>query len=565
MSVYSNKSLSSPFWLVAWACALSWCWLLPNHYPPWPAFHMETWAAAALLPMAAAVLWRTRDEMRMSVLAVGVLGLSVMPWLQYAAGMIPFAGTAWMAFAYLVGLALAILVGQRWEWSSPAQLGDGLFMAIGIAALMSVGLQLHQWLQLDLMDIWLMGNAYGRPFANFGQPNQLGTLLLWGILALSWGASRAYIRPVVMVVATVYLLFGLALTASRTAWVGVVLLVLATWYWRALWPWRSAPWIATALALCFFAFVRIIPLMTNALLLSSVEGELEALERLSSDIRPQAWALFLDAIRQRPWFGYGWNQVVTAHLAVAVDHPPLRMLFSQSHNLFLDLLLWCGIPLGLAISGLLISWIWRRFRAIQDPASALMFLLVMVVGNHAMLELPLHYAYFLLPVGLVMGALDSRLYGRVGTFRQRWLASALWLGSVVLLAVIVRDYARIEASYQVLRFEWANIRTKASREPPPVLVIDQLRDLIAISRFEPHSGLSVEQLVWMRHVASLNPSPGVIHKLAAALVWNGQPDEATLWLRRLCAVASRNQCEVIKNSWQKQSESDPRIAAVPWP
>ncbi len=526
---------------------------------------MEAWAAVALLPMAAAVLWRTRDETRTSVLGIGVLGLCVMPWLQHAAGMIPLAGPAWMAFAYLLGLALAILVGQRWEWYSPAQLGDGLFMAVGIAALLSVGLQIHQWLQLDLIQIWSMGNGYGRPFANFGQPNQLGTLLLWGILALGWGALRAYIRPAVMITGAVYLLFGLALTASRTAWVGTVILVLAAWYWRALWPWRSAPRIVTALALCFFAFVWIIPLMTNALLLSSAEGELEALERLSSDIRPQVWTLFLDAIWQRPWFGYGWNQVVTAHLAVAVDHPPLRMLFAQSHNLFLDLLLWCGIPLGLAISGLLIFWLWRRFCAIQDAASALMFLLVMVVGNHAMFELPLHYAYFLLPAGLVMGALDTRLHGRRMGFGQRWLASVLWLGTVMLLAVIVRDYVRIEASYQALRFEWANIRTNASRDPPDVLVIDQLRDLIAFSRFEPGGGMSAEQLDWMRHVASLNPSAGVIHKLAAALVWNGQPDEATLWLRRLCAVASRNQCNVIKNAWQKQSESDPRIAAVPWP
>ena len=565
MSVHNKKPLSSPFWLVAWACALSWCWLLPNHYLPWSAFHMEAWAAAVLLPMAAAVLWRARNETRMSVLGIVVLGLSLLPLLQHATGMIPLAGPAWMAFVNLLALALAIVVGQRWERYSPAQLGDGLFLAIGIAALLSVGLQLHQWLQLDLMDIWLMGNGYGRPFANFGQPNQLGTLLLWGILALGWAALRTYIRPVVMVMATVFLLFGLALTASRTAWIGVGLLVLAAWYWRSLWPWRSAPRIVTALAICFYIFGWIIPVMTSSLLLSSVEGELEALARLSSETRPQVWALFLDAIWQRPWLGYGWNQVVTAHLAVAADHPPLRVLFSHAHNLFLDLLLWCGIPLGLTISSLLVAWLWRRFRAIREPASAMMFLLVVVVGNHAMLEFPLHYAYFLLPTGLVIGALDTRLHGRTLAFGRRWLASVLWLGSVVLLVLVVRDYARIESSYQVLRFEWANIQTKASRDPPDVLLLDELRDLIAFSRFEPSAGMSPEQLDWMRHVASLNPSAGVIHKLAVALVWNNRSDEATLWLRRLCAVASQVHCNAIKNAWKYQSSSDLRIAKVPFP
>lgn len=565
MLVQNQKPLSSSFWLVVWAGALSWCWLLPNHYLPWSSFHMEAWAAAVLLPMAAAVLWRTREDAYVSVFCIVVLGLSVTPWLQHATGLIRTTGTAWIAFTYLLGLALTILVGQRWERYSPAQLGDGLFLAIGIAALLSVGLQLHQWLQLDWMDIWLMGNGDGRPFANFGQPNQLGTFLLWGLLALSWGSLRAYIRPRVLVVAMIYMLFGLALTASRTAWIGVILLVLAAWYWRAVWPWRSAPWFVAALGCVFFVFVWLIPFMTNGLLLGSTEGEQDALVRFSSEMRPKIWVMFWDAIWQQPWHGYGWNQVISAHLAVALEHPSLGLLFSHAHNLFLDLFLWCGIPLGLMISVLLITWLWWRFRAIQDPASALMLLLIVVVGNHAMFEFPLQYAYFLLPAGLVMGGLDTRLNGRMWAFGARGLAGGVWLGCTVLLSLMVRDYVRVEATYQVLRFEWAHIQTKVSLDPPEVLLLDELRDLIAFSRFEPSADMASEQLDWMRRVASLNPSAGVIHKLAAALVWNNQADEARLWLKRLCAVASQGQCNVIKNAWENQSRTDPRIAAVPWP
>ena len=526
---------------------------------------MDVWAALIILPMAGAVLWRTRNQVSMSVFGVIALGLSIMPWLQYSVGMVPIVGTAWISFAYLLGFALTILVGQRWERDSPAQLSDGLFLAIGVASLMSVGLQLHQWLQLEIIDIWSMGNGFGRPFANFGQPNQLGTLLLWGLLALGWGALRGYIRPVIMVITTVFVLFGLALTASRTAWVGVVLLVAAAWYWRALWPWRLSPWIVTALAVCFFTFIRIIPFMANGLLLSSSESELEALARLSSETRPQIWTMFLDAVMQRPWLGYGWNQGIAAQLTVAADQPPMGVLFSYAHNLFLDLFLWCGIPIGLMLSAFLVTWLWRRFRAIHDPASALMFLLIVVVGNHSMLEFPLYYAYFLFPTGLIIGALDTRLHGMMLSLWQRWLAGFLWMGSIVLLALMVRDYARIEASYQVLRFEWANIRTNAFRNPPDVLLLDQLRDLIVIARFEPSAGMSLAQLEWMRHVSNLYPSAGVIHKLSTALAWNNQPEEASLWLRRLCAVAPHGQCSAVKNAWKSQSETDPRLAAVPWP
>ena len=565
MSVREPFRLASPFWLVAWAVALAWCWLLPNHYLPWSAFHMDAWAAAALLPIAAAVVWRTRGETRVSVSFVLVLGLSALPWLQHAVGLITVAGTAWVAFAYLFGLGLAILVGQRWERHSPDQLGDGLCLAIALSAMLSVGLQLHQWLRLDLIEIWSMGNGFGRPYANFGQPNQLGTLLLWGILALGWGALRGQIRPAVLVVGIAYLLFGVALTASRTAWLGLLLLVLAVWYWRALWPWRPTPWVATGLAMVFFVYVSIIPIAAQALFLGTGEAGIDDLVRVSSELRPQAWALFLDAIWHKPWSGYGWSQTSMAQLAVSLDHPPLGIVFAHAHNLILDLLLYCGVPLGLFILGVLAIWLWRRFHAIKDATSALLFLFLVVIGNHAMLEFPLHYAYFLLPAGLVMGALDTRLTGRMVRFGQRWIAGVMWLASALLLSVMVRDYLRVEASYQALRFEWANFRTNNSRAPPDVLLLDQLRDMIIFARFEPSSGMSPEQLDWMRRVAGLYPNAGTVHKLATALVWNNQPDEAVLWFRRMCTMVPQSQCMAIRNALKKQAESDPRIAAVFWP
>jgi O-antigen ligase len=557
--------LVSSFWLVTWAAFLSWCWLLPNHYPPWTSFHMDAWAATMFLPMAGAVLWRTRADACAPMSGIAVLALCALPWLQYGLGLIQLAGTSWMPFAYLLGLALAIFVGQRWETRSPAQVGDGLFLAIGIAALGSVGLQLHQWLQLNWFDVWSMGNGHGRPFANFGQPNQLGTLLLWGVLAFAWAAWRRHIRPGVAIFATVFVLFGVALTASRTAWIGIVGLTALAWYWRAWLPKRTSAWLVAGLPVCFFALVWIVPVASQGLLLSSTEGELEALARVSSELRPQVWMMFMDALGHRPWFGYGWNQVVSAQLAVATDFPPLAVLFGHTHNLFLDLLIWNGVPLGLIVSGLMVFWMWRRFRAIRDPGSALLFLTLAVVANHAMLELPLHYAYFLLPAGLIVGALDVRLKGRMVALRPRWLVPALWLASAALLAIMVRDYARIEASYQVLRFEWANVPTNASREPPDVLLLGPLRDVIVLSRFEPSANITDGQLDNMRRVANLFPTAGVIHKLAAALVWRDQADEARLWLRRLCALSNADRCRALKIAWENQAKTDPLIAKVPWP
>jgi len=561
----SDKNLlASPFWLTAWALALSWCWLLPNHYPPWTTFHMDAWAATALLPMAAAVLWRTRHDLRVSVLAAMALVLSLLPGLQYLGGLIEFAGTAWLAFAYLLAFSLAIVVGSRWERHTPGQLGDGLFLAIGFSTLISVGIQLHQWLGLDVFEIWLIEGQSGRPFANFAQPNQMATFLLWGLLALAWGGVRGHIRPTVLVCAAAYLLFGLALTSSRTAWLGICILGLASWHWRVVLPWRRGPWVATFLIAGFFAVLWLLPAITQALLLDSRDQDFGDLVRLSGESRPQIWAMFLQAATLKPWTGYGWNQVAYAHLAVATEYPPLSVLFAHSHNLFLDLMLWCGVPLGLLLSIGLCLWFWRRLRAIRDAQGLLLFLLVAVVANHAMLELPLHYAYFLLPTGLAIGVVDSRTGALVLSLRRTWIASSTWLVCVTLLGLLVYDYMRIEASYQVLRFEWARVRSKADRNPPDVLVLDQLRALIVYARFEPTREMPIAQMEWMRKVASIYPSSGVIHKYAVALAWNGQPDGAALWLRRMCAISPASQCGAVKRSWQGLAARDASIASVDW-
>lgn len=559
-----RKSVTS-FWLVVWACALSIGWLLPNHYPPWSSFHLDTWVAIVLCGIAAAVIIRSPGKVLVSPMGLVVTALLFVPWLQYAAGLLTFIGTAWIVTAYLLGFLLALMVGARWESATPGQLADGLFLAIGIASLFSIGLQLHQWLLLDRLDIWSMGEGFGRPFANFGQPNQLGTFLIWGLLATAWGVQRKYVGIGVTLLLSLYLLFGLALTGSRTAWIAVAIVMVAAWFWRRLWGSRWTPWIVTGLGVYFAVCVLTVGWLSQILLLGNGSIEVQDIARLAGETRPQVWRLFIDAALQRPWFGYGWDQVATAHLAAALGQPGLNILFSHSHNLFLDLMLWCGIPLGLLASTALVWWLWRSFRAVQRAEDALLLLLVVVVANHAMLELPLHYAYFLLPTGLVIGVLDVRLAALLLRVGGRWVIMVIWLASAALLSLIVRDYLCVEASYQTLRFEWANIRTTAPKQPPEVLLLTQLRELIRYARFEPRAGMSADELNWMRSVAGLYPNAGTIHKMAAALVWNQRPEEAQLWLRRMCKVVHPFQCEAIRRAWANQALNDPQIRAVPWP
>ena len=561
----ANRAPMTAFWLCAWAGLLACGWLLPNHYLPWSTFHMDAWVASALTLAVAAVIVRTDGAVQWHGMAVVAAAVTCLPLLQYATGLVLLKGTAWINTAYLLGFVLAVLAGSKWEWASPGQMMDGLFLAVGMAAILSVGFQLHQWLYLEVLETWVMPDNYSRPFANFGQPNQLGTFHLWGLLALGWAVLRGYARSGVAQGAAAYLLFGLALTASRASWLGVGVVTLAVWCWRKHLPDRRAAWVITALAAYFAVCVVSVSALREVLLGGSV-ADLQALTRATmvSENRPAVWAMFFDAAWHRPWFGYGWGQVALAQVTVALDHTPKFAFFGHAHNLPLDLVLWCGIPAGLLISLWLVRWFWVRLRSIDSAQNALLMTLLLVTTNHALLELPLHHAYFLLPVGLVIGVLDQRMAREPVFTTARWTMALLWLALVSLLVLFIRDYSRIEPEYQKLRFEWAHIKTDPARSPE-VILLNQFPSFLRLVRIEPTGDMAPAQLQWMREITGLNPSPATFEKLALALALNGQPQEAGQWLRKMCAMAQPLQCEAVRREWTKQARHNPLLAAVAWP
>jgi hypothetical protein len=544
----------SSFWLAAWACALSCAWLLPNHYPPWPSFHADAWTAMILSLASAAVIVRSSAAMQWHGSAVLVAVLVCVPWLQYSAGLISFAGQAWMSTAYLLGLLLALLTGQRWERACPDQLAGGLFWAIGVASVLSVNLQLQTWLGLmntGIFDLWSMGLSGERPYANFGQPNQLATFLLWGLLACAWGFVNQKIRASVALLLACFLLLGISLTQSRTAWLGLTFLVVATWAWRRLWRSKWVPLSVTGLFVFFWICPPLLKGLADALLLASEHSYLR--DQLQGELRPLAWRLFIDAALHQPWLGYGWTEVGHAQLAVASAFPPLYGTFGQSHNLFLDLVLWLGWPIGIFVSVAIVWWFGFCLRAVSNAKDAILIMFLGVIGIHAMLELPLHYAYFLLPTGMVMGVVNSRVGGKPMWSTPRWTLIGLWLMAAVLLSGIVSDYFRVESSFQTLRFELAHIGTLPPGKPPDVVLLTQLRERIRFMRYKVKPGMSAEELAWALQVVNAYPGAGVLYKAATALALNDRPEEARQWLKKICKISSVEECDLIKRVWAQDS------------
>lgn len=502
-------------------------------------------------------------------LALIVAVLLSLPFLQNALGLLPFAGQAWTATAYIAGFLLALLIGQQWQSWRPMWMGDILFLAVGIAALTSVALQLQQWLSTTdelTLNVWTVGSSESRPSANMGQPNQLATLLLWGLLACGWGVWRRQLGRTTALLTPAFLLVGLALTQSRTGMLGLLVLTLGAWWWRRLWEAKRVPWYVTGLAGFYFMALIALPFIRRALLLE-VPGSM--VQRLGHELRPELWKTLLDAAWQRPWTGYGWNLVIPAQLQAAERHAPLHYPFMQSHNLFLDFIVWAGIPLGLLLAGCVLAWLATAAFRVSRSSDALYFLLVMVVGVHAMLEYPLHYAYFLLPTGLAMGALNYNL--KIWPLRVpslwsgRRMLLGFWFLCVVLAGLIVRDYLRVEESYASLQLERAQIQNSRPAEPPDVLLLTDLREAQRYMKYEPVPGVGPSEIQWARDATVLWPSSRSFMTLAILLALNRHQEEARVWLVKMCSIVPEKQCETSPTRWTQAQKAYPQLAGIEWP
>jgi hypothetical protein len=554
----------SSFWLVAWSFGLAVGWLLPNHYVPWIAFHFDVWIASWLALAAGVVVFRTLGPVDFHRLALVCVCLMGVPFFQYWFGLLPFVGQAWLGAAFLMGLLVSLILGAHWESSSPSQAVDGLFLAIGTAAVVSVGLQLYQWfgLSVDALDLWVMGATTARPFANFIQPNQLATFLLWALLACAWGVARGQIGRRVAVFMAMYLLFGIALTQSRTAFVAIVALVVVSYFWRHLWASKAVAWVVAGLAVYYFVCLGVIPIIAGAL---DTDAGLGMAARSGGELRIPAYKLLVDAAVHSPLWGYGWAQTAEAQLAVAENHPALGGIFMQSHNLFLDLIVWCGIPIGALLSITLTGWFAGKARRVISAENAILVMFVGVVAWHAMLELPLHYAYMLLPTGLVMGVLNCRLAEPVVARGRRWQFGAVLLAAVALLAVITRDYLRIEENFYVLRFERARIGSKPLEPPASVLILNHMNEFVRLGRTRAKIGMTAAELDWMSKAAHAYPSLGNLFTLSLALAWNERADEAQTLVNKLPKITTPIEYSGMRGIWQAQAKTDAMLAAIIWP
>jgi hypothetical protein len=524
-------------------------YLLPGHYTPWLAFQQQFVAAAGVAVLALAACTSAKERIAWPRLALFALAFSVVPVLQWDLGQVQYKSDAVLASAYLIAFGLSIVVGKALTKADGQWLLEGLattFLLVGIA---SVGLAFCQWFELGPSLYLTDKGPDSRPFANLAQPNHLATLLELALAALLYWYETRRVRSSVLLIGYCWLVFGLLMTQSRLPWVLAIVLV-PLWLWLGRHRSTRLTPLAVALgAVVLAAGVLVWGPLNDALLLSAPSLATRAV----SSMRLPHWKMLLDAIWQSPWVGYGWQQIATAQQSVALGHPPAFEHLSNSHSIVLDALLWNGIPLGLALLTPPTIWLAGALRRCSDGEQLAWLTAVLAIVVHALFEYPLDYTYFLLPLGLLVGAINRLQEDRPPRSVSVWSLALPSLALSVFLASIGVEYMRVEEASRQLRFVVAKVGTdKVSMvAPPETFWLDDLYEYHVFAMRQPRSGMSEEELALMARVSRRHAEPSTLFRYATALALNGKPELAERELRLICRLNQPEVCVDSLRTWEK--------------
>lgn len=529
-------------------------WLLPSHFLPWVTAYQELLTGIAIV-MSLAGLLLANDRYRLPFFALACLILATVPFLQFAGGLLSYAGDAWFGSIYIVALAASMVVGYNLQNNSQFNLSIDFASAFAwlllVGALVSVGLAFSQWLGYgDLYWVFPLPDG-SRPSANLAQPNNLATLLGMGLAAVLYLFEQQKLKRGVAIILAVVILFGITLSQSRSPWLTALFIILF-WAWQRrsielrLTNTHMLLWLAVYVWMIFS-----LPLLAEFLGASSSSP----VERAQQMTRLGLYEQFYNAILQSPWYGYGWGQGFSAQAAIALQYPHYEPSY-YAHNILLDLLIWNGPVLGGALIIAAAVWLFILLKQANNLTATFAWLALSFFIIHCMLEYPHAYLFLLVPAGVLLGILQASVSGQVKSLPlPRWAIASSFLVASALVLVMWRDYQIFEVEHQQVLTEKHEIQIAISEQAiSDVYMLTQMREYIYFVRSPLHVDYTAEQLSDLLTITKRFPNAFFLLKSAYILAINDRVDEAYELLLTLDELYPKERLEKSLNYLLEQSD-----------
>ena len=452
---------------------LALAWLIPDHIPPWNTAPQE---ATALLGLLLLWPWNRPPAQRPWRLYILAGVWTAIALLQFTLQRIDLGDFLWALLLAVFGCMAASLGAlsspRHKEVSKAAPALQYICMALLAAALVSSAVGLAQW--LGVTQGWFMHPSNGRVFGNLAQPNHLASLFVTALAVLVYLDGQRLLRGALLYCTALLLAFMVAASESRTGALSITVLTLGVALSRG--PARtSLRWLLPSLVLFWlcYAFWQPISSWVGASATRTGVG-------LNSAGRFELWLQMIAAVAEKPWWGWGWMNAGAAQQAVAHRLGGIENIH-HAHNLFLDLVVWFGIPLGGLLTLATLGWGWQVLRAVlrtpASPAQATAVycaLLLLPIAVHSMLEYPLAYLYFFLVFAFFAGALEASLgYTYAPPLWAQRLGQFISVAALACAAWMTAEYSRVEADFRALRLEQTFITQPQELHtyaPPPMLL-----------------------------------------------------------------------------------------------
>ncbi|MDC4420545.1 Wzy polymerase domain-containing protein [Acinetobacter baumannii] len=515
------------FFLFLAAILLGFAWLSPFHYNPWVMFSSEISTFAAGLSVLAALFYHHIKIPRAQIL---LLPFTLIPIVQWSCGLVFDLSTALLSTFYLLGFWFMILAGYNLslDQKKREQIFSGFSLLIIITSLFTSLIAIFQWLNIESHLIYTLHLIGNRPYGNFGQPNNMATFLIIGLLGCLYLYEKHKVTLWLLLPSALIILFTIALSQSRTSWI-VFPFLLIYWMVKQFGKQKRFRFVQGLLwCLAFFLIAGLIlPYITQFIEFSTnteiTETSSFVARAGSGHERIGMWIQILHAIAQQPWLGYGWSQTSVA-VVDSIQYGTVHVWFNSAHNVLLDIIIWNGIPIGIVIIAYFACWfVWLNQQA-KETISIIAIMMVCTVLIHAMLEFPQRYAYFLLTCGFLLGIIQAQTPVLKGIVLNKQVFRLIWGISVILLVAIWRDYnVYVTNSNLLFKNKQPNAEVLGSNQ---IFVLTQFEQRLKWIEMKPETTLSDADLaVWGSFVKN-KATPYNLRKYAQLLAYNGKVEQA---------------------------------------
>lgn len=424
----------------------------------------------------------------------------------------------------LVGLAVAglcawitIALGQ--QVMGEAKLLTGFMWVLVFGMLLNVAVAWMQYFDVERMFYpFVSQNDSDRPYGSLRQANHLATFSVIGLLSVWWLFRERLLTSRSVVLLALIALSGVALSASRTGMLELVVLSCFFLLWRK--RDNTLEFLLFVLA-PVWTYVLIELLQALTLLIGTDLDGIRGRDMMSVSIRffywQEAWTLAL----LHPVAGVGWGNLGAARL-LEIPFNPLSHNTTNAHNLILHLLAETGFATTFLALAPVVWLLCRRppWRAVNASAQWA-WMVIAVVGLHSLLEYPIWYMNFLIPTAFAFGVLFAAQPVAVQPSPSLPGVLAAWMGAVLLLASAWAfvDYMRVASIFKEDGRASADLSEVASVQN--TLLFRYYADRALVERVPLNDSNAAEMLKVTDRLLKEGPNPLVLWVRLEALCRTG--------------------------------------------